>query len=173
MSLGRGAPRAVASFEPFKEVLPLQSGGRVSVVSWPRVSSGWAHMSLPHHTTSSQKLGSRNPTLLKGKSRSQAYCFRCVWGRGQNDSKVCQDKQRQKESQESYEKKRSKVQWRKKGRQEGGGCNMCTAWSPDIHHFFSKCLTGFPSTICWNSSFLLFPKTTSVDSFFNFGGFSV
>lgn len=106
---------------PFKEMLPLQSGVRVSVVSWPRVSSGWAHTSLPHHTTSYQKLRSRDPTLLRGKSRSQAYCCGRVWGGGQNDSKVCRDKQRQKESQESYEKKSSEVQWRKKGRQEGGG----------------------------------------------------
>lgn len=54
MSIGRKAPRAVVSFEAFKEVLPLQSGVRVSVV-WVSVYI----FSAPSHYFISEVQGHR------------------------------------------------------------------------------------------------------------------
>ena len=50
-------------------------------------------------------------------------------GEGQNYSKTCQDKQRQEKSQENFEKKSTKVKWRKKEKGEEGTRNKSIKWN--------------------------------------------
>lgn len=91
---------------------------------WCQDHYGW-HLSFlcSCHTlvTSSQKLKAAEAQWFhfsERKEQKQGSFLYMFWGEGQNHSKACQNKQRQEKTQENFEKKSSKIQWKKKGKRE-------------------------------------------------------
>lgn len=124
---GRKGPRAV---------LPLKYLKRCWL-SRVALRSLWLRWAFIHSLSLSQSCyfipevqGCRGSVMqLFWKNRNKDHSCRYFMGEGQNYSKTCQDKQRQEKSQENFEKRSTKVKWRKKERGEEGTRNKSIKWN--------------------------------------------